>query len=38
LPQDIALAAEYFASDASALVTGTVMDLEQFPVGAPGTW
>jgi NAD(P)-dependent dehydrogenase (short-subunit alcohol dehydrogenase family) len=38
LPRDIALAAEYFASDASALVTGTVMDLEQFPIGAPSTW
>ena len=36
-PHDIALAAEYFASDASALVTGTVMDLEQFPIGAPST-
>ena len=35
LPQDIAVAAAYFASDDSALVTGTVMDLEQYPVGAP---
>jgi NAD(P)-dependent dehydrogenase (short-subunit alcohol dehydrogenase family) len=34
-PHDVALAAAYFASDDSALVTGTVMDLEQFPVGAP---
>jgi NAD(P)-dependent dehydrogenase (short-subunit alcohol dehydrogenase family) len=34
-PHDIALAAAYFASDDSALVTGTVMDLEQHPVGAP---
>jgi NAD(P)-dependent dehydrogenase (short-subunit alcohol dehydrogenase family) len=34
-PQDIALAAAYFASDDSAMVTGTVMDLEQSPVGAP---
>jgi NAD(P)-dependent dehydrogenase (short-subunit alcohol dehydrogenase family) len=34
LPRDIALAAAYFASDDSALVTGTVMDLEQVPVGA----
>jgi NAD(P)-dependent dehydrogenase (short-subunit alcohol dehydrogenase family) len=33
LPKDIALAAAYFASDDSALVTGTVMDLEQVPVG-----
>jgi len=37
-PRDIAVAVEYFASDASALVTGTVMDLEQFPVGAPPNW
>jgi NAD(P)-dependent dehydrogenase (short-subunit alcohol dehydrogenase family) len=37
-PQDIAAAVEYFASDASALVTGTVMDLEQYPVGAPPNW
>jgi NAD(P)-dependent dehydrogenase (short-subunit alcohol dehydrogenase family) len=36
LPQDIAAAAAYFASDDSALVNGTVMDLEQGPVGAPG--
>jgi len=35
LPGDIAVAAAYFASDDSALVTGTVMDLEQHPVGAP---
>jgi NAD(P)-dependent dehydrogenase (short-subunit alcohol dehydrogenase family) len=34
-PRDIALAAAYFASDDSALVTGSVMDLEQSPVGAP---
>jgi NAD(P)-dependent dehydrogenase (short-subunit alcohol dehydrogenase family) len=34
-PRDIALAAAYFASEDSALVTGTVMDLEQSPVGAP---
>ena len=34
-PRDIALAALYFASDESALVTGAVVDLEQFPVGAP---
>jgi NAD(P)-dependent dehydrogenase (short-subunit alcohol dehydrogenase family) len=37
-PHDIALAVGYFASDASALVTGTVMDLEQYPVGAPPNW
>jgi NAD(P)-dependent dehydrogenase (short-subunit alcohol dehydrogenase family) len=34
-PRDIAVAAAYFASDDSALVSGTVLDLEQFPVGAP---
>ncbi|MGH9330248.1 MAG: oxidoreductase [Vicinamibacterales bacterium] len=34
-PHDIAVAAAYFASDDSAVVTGTVMDLEQHPVGAP---
>jgi NAD(P)-dependent dehydrogenase (short-subunit alcohol dehydrogenase family) len=37
-PHDIALAVEYFASDASELVTGTVMDLEQYPVGSPPNW
>ena len=37
-PKDVALAAAYFASDDSALVTGTVMDLEQYPVGAPPNW
>jgi len=35
LPADVANAVVYFASDASALVTGAVMDLEQYPVGAP---
>jgi NAD(P)-dependent dehydrogenase (short-subunit alcohol dehydrogenase family) len=34
-PHDVALAAAYFASDDSALVTGSVMDLEQYPIGAP---
>ena len=38
LPHDVALAAAYFASDDSALVTGAVMDLEQYPVGAPPNW
>jgi NAD(P)-dependent dehydrogenase (short-subunit alcohol dehydrogenase family) len=35
LPRDIALAAIYFASDESECVTGSVLDLEQYPVGAP---
>ncbi len=34
LPRDIAKAALYFASDDSALVTGSVLDLEQYPVGS----
>ncbi|HWQ36850.1 MAG TPA: oxidoreductase [Blastocatellia bacterium] len=38
LPGDIALAAIYFASDESECVTGTVMDLEQYPVGGPPNW
>lgn len=38
LPQDIAYAAAYFASDASECVTGSVLDLEQYPVGAPPNW
>lgn len=38
LPKDIALAAIYFASDESECVSGTVMDLEQHPVGAPPNW
>jgi NAD(P)-dependent dehydrogenase (short-subunit alcohol dehydrogenase family) len=37
-PRDVALVAEYFASDASEVVTGTIMDLEQYPVGAPPNW
>jgi NAD(P)-dependent dehydrogenase (short-subunit alcohol dehydrogenase family) len=37
-PQDIAYAAAYFASDESACITGTVMDMEQYPVGAPPNW
>jgi NAD(P)-dependent dehydrogenase (short-subunit alcohol dehydrogenase family) len=37
-PHDIALAAAYFASDDSALITGSVTDLEQYPVGAPPNW
>lgn len=35
LPRDIAYAALYFASDESECITGTVMDMEQNPVGAP---
>jgi NAD(P)-dependent dehydrogenase (short-subunit alcohol dehydrogenase family) len=38
LPRDVALAALYFASDESELVTGSVLDLEQYPVGAPPNW
>jgi len=37
-PKDIAYAAAYFASDESACVTGSVLDLEQYPVGAPPNW
>jgi NAD(P)-dependent dehydrogenase (short-subunit alcohol dehydrogenase family) len=33
-PLDIASAAEYFASNASECVTGSVLDLEQYPTGA----
>ena len=37
-PRDIALAAVYLASDESECVTGSVLDLEQYPVGAPPQW
>lgn len=37
-PDDVANAVIYFASDDSALVTGAVMDLEQYPIGAPPNW
>jgi NAD(P)-dependent dehydrogenase (short-subunit alcohol dehydrogenase family) len=37
-PADIAHAAVYFASDQSELVTGAILDLEQYPVGAPQNW
>ncbi len=37
-PRDIALAALYFASDESEPITGTIMDMEQYPVGAPPNW
>jgi NAD(P)-dependent dehydrogenase (short-subunit alcohol dehydrogenase family) len=33
-PHDIAAAAVYFASDAGAMVSGAVIDVEQHPVGA----
>lgn len=38
LPRDIAHAALYFASDESELITGSVLDIEQYPVGAPPNW
>ena len=38
LPRDIAYAAAYFASDESECVSGSVLDLEQFPVGALPIW
>lgn len=37
-PLDIAYAALYFASDESEAITGSVLDLEQYPVGAPPNW
>ncbi|MDF2439210.1 MAG: hypothetical protein JWN98_194 [Abditibacteriota bacterium] len=37
LPADVARAALFFASDDSALVTGSALDLEQNPVGARNT-
>jgi NAD(P)-dependent dehydrogenase (short-subunit alcohol dehydrogenase family) len=37
-PRDVALAVLYFASDESQFVTGSVLDLEQYPVGAPPNW
>jgi NAD(P)-dependent dehydrogenase (short-subunit alcohol dehydrogenase family) len=33
-PHEVALAAAYFASDDSALISGSVLDMEQEPVGA----
>ncbi len=38
IPRDVALAALYFASDESQCITGSVVDLEQYPVGAPPDW
>lgn len=37
-PKDIGMAALYFASDESECVTGSVLDIEQYPVGAPPNW
>jgi NAD(P)-dependent dehydrogenase (short-subunit alcohol dehydrogenase family) len=37
-PRDVALAALYFSSDESELVTGSILDVEQYPVGAPPNW
>jgi NAD(P)-dependent dehydrogenase (short-subunit alcohol dehydrogenase family) len=34
-PLEVAYAAAYFASDESACISGSVLDLEQHPVGAP---
>jgi NAD(P)-dependent dehydrogenase (short-subunit alcohol dehydrogenase family) len=38
LPRDIAYAAIYFASNESECVTGSVLDIEQHPIGAPPIW
>ena len=38
LPRDIAFAALYFASNESQCITGSVLDMEQHPVGAPPNW
>ena len=38
LPADIAMAAAYFASDDSAVVSGAVVDIEQFPLGGLEPW
>lgn len=38
VPRDVGMAALYFASDESELVTGSVLDMEQYPVGAPPNW
>jgi NAD(P)-dependent dehydrogenase (short-subunit alcohol dehydrogenase family) len=37
-PRDIALAAVYFAGDESECITGSVLDMEQHPIGAPPNW
>lgn len=36
--RDIAYAALYFASDQSECISGSVLDLEQYPVGSPPNW
>lgn len=38
LPKDVAHACVYFGSDESELVTGSILDIEQYPVGAPPNW
>jgi NAD(P)-dependent dehydrogenase (short-subunit alcohol dehydrogenase family) len=38
LPADIAMAAAYFASDDSAVLSGAVIDVEQFPLGGLEPW
>jgi NAD(P)-dependent dehydrogenase (short-subunit alcohol dehydrogenase family) len=38
VPRDVALATLYFASDESQCITGAIVDLEQYPVGAPPNW
>lgn len=38
VPREVGFAALYFASDESELVTGSVLDMEQYPVGAPPNW
>ncbi|MBP6822835.1 MAG: SDR family oxidoreductase [Acidobacteria bacterium] len=38
VPRDVAMAALYFASDESELVNGSILDVEQHPVGAPPNW
>ncbi|MDX2044962.1 MAG: oxidoreductase [Acidobacteriota bacterium] len=38
VPREVGYAALYFASDESELVTGSILDMEQYPVGAPPNW
>ncbi|MFN0111885.1 MAG: oxidoreductase [Blastocatellia bacterium] len=38
VPREVGFAAVYFASDESELVTGSILDMEQYPVGAPPNW